>query len=62
MSHSEAEIIQALETEKRMMERQQLLKELWKLSQVAESSLAEEPSKSDSTQKGPAEKSAVVAV
>ena len=37
MSHSEAEIIRALETEKRMMERQQLLKELWKLSRIEES-------------------------
>jgi hypothetical protein len=47
MSHSEAEIIRALETEKRMMERQQLLKELWKLSRLEEeSALPGEPTRS----------------
>ena len=46
MSHSEAEIIRALETEKRMMERQQLLKELWKLSRLAEAELAGESTES----------------
>ena len=46
MSHSEAEIIRALETEKRMMERQQLLKELWKLSRLEESALPVEPTRS----------------
>ena len=47
MSHSEAEIIRALETENRMMERQQLLKELWKLSRLEEeSALPGEPTRS----------------
>jgi hypothetical protein len=46
MSHSEAEIIRALETEKRMMERQQLLKELWKLSRLEESDLPGNPDRS----------------
>jgi hypothetical protein len=46
MSYSEAEIVRALETEKRMMERQQLLKELWKLNQLEESELAGQPTDS----------------
>jgi hypothetical protein len=46
MSHSEAEIIRALENEKRMMERQELLKELWKLSRPEESDLPSEPTRS----------------
>lgn len=46
MSHSEVEIIRALETEKRMMERQQLLKELWKLRLEEESELSDESSES----------------
>ncbi len=47
MSHSEAEIIRALETEKRMMERQQLLKELWKLSRIEDSELGEPDGSAD---------------